>query len=167
MANPIHFTPKRVDPRKELERRLEAAPMQHAEALLVLFDVIEEAHDQGLLDLLHGAVGSKNAIAAKLAYYAKQPTSTQAIRNLLILGELLGSFDPTVLADTKKGSSFALALVPSSSQCRWPPRHGHVPGLRLRGREVSSNLRHLAFAPWIACVTFPVKNSEMRVPKPG
>ena len=101
MANPINFTPKRVDPRKELEHRLEAAPMEHAEALLVLFDVIEEAHDQGLLDLLHGAVGSKNAIAAKLAYYAKQPTSTQALRNLLILGELLGSFDPTVLAATK------------------------------------------------------------------
>jgi uncharacterized protein YjgD (DUF1641 family) len=100
MANPIHFSPK-VDPQTELRRRLEAAPEQHAEALLVLYDLLEEAHNQGLLDLLHGAVGSKNAIAGKLAYYAKQPMSTQAIRNLLILGELLGSFDPTVLADTK------------------------------------------------------------------
>ncbi|WP_158789248.1 DUF1641 domain-containing protein [Granulicella sp. L46] len=100
MANPIHFKPK-VDPQTELRRRLEAAPEQHAEALLVLFDVIEEAHNQGLLDLLHGAVGSKNAIAGKLAYYAKQPMTTQALRNLLILGELLGSFDPTILADTK------------------------------------------------------------------
>ena len=100
MANPIHFSPK-VDPQTELRRRLEAAPEQHAEALLVLYDLLEEAHDQGLLDLLHGAVGSKNAIAGKLAYYAKQPMSTQAIRNLLILGELLGSFDPTVLAQTK------------------------------------------------------------------
>jgi hypothetical protein len=92
MANPIHYVPK-VDPQTELRRRLEAAPEQHAEALLVLFDVIE--------DLLQGAVGSKNAIAGKLAYYAKQPLSTQAIRNLLILGEILGSFDPTVLAATK------------------------------------------------------------------
>jgi uncharacterized protein YjgD (DUF1641 family) len=100
MANPIHFSPK-VDPQTELRRRLEAAPEQHAEALLVLYDLLEEAHNQGLLDLLHGAVGSKNAIAGKLAYYAKQPMSTQAIRNLLILGELLGSFDPTVLAQTK------------------------------------------------------------------
>jgi uncharacterized protein YjgD (DUF1641 family) len=100
MANPIHYVPK-VDPQTELRRRLEAAPEQHAEALLVLFDVIEEAHNQGLLDLLQGAVGSKNAIAGKLAYYAKQPLSTQAIRNLLILGEILGSFDPTVLAATK------------------------------------------------------------------
>jgi uncharacterized protein YjgD (DUF1641 family) len=101
MANPIHFVPK-VDPQVELRRRLQAAPEQHAEALLVLFDVIEQAHDQGLLDALQGAIGSKNAIAGKLAYYAKQPLSTQAIRNLLIFGEILGSFDPTILADTKK-----------------------------------------------------------------
>ncbi len=101
MANPIRFSPK-VDPQTELHRRLQAAPEEHAEALLVLFDVIEEAHDQGLLDLLHGAVGSKNAIAAKLAYYAKQPLSTQALRNLLIFGEILGSLDPAILADTKK-----------------------------------------------------------------
>ena len=101
MANPIQFSPK-VDPQLELKRRLEAAPEQHAEALLVLFDVIQEAHDQGMLDLLQGALGSKNAIAGKLAFYAKQPLSTQAIRNLLIFGEMLGSFDPTILADTKK-----------------------------------------------------------------
>jgi uncharacterized protein YjgD (DUF1641 family) len=100
MADPIQFAPK-VDPQTELQRRLKAAPEQHAEALLVLFDVIEEAHDQGLLDLLQGALGSKDAIAGKLAYYAKQPMSTQGIRNLLILGELLGSFDPTVLSETK------------------------------------------------------------------
>jgi hypothetical protein len=102
MASPIHFTPKRVDPRVELQYRLQAAPVQHAEALLVLFDILEEAHDQGLLDLVHGAVGSKNAISAKLAYYAKQPIATQALRNMIILGEMLGSLDPVILADTKK-----------------------------------------------------------------
>jgi uncharacterized protein YjgD (DUF1641 family) len=102
MANPIRFEQKKVDPRTELERRLQAAPVQHAEALLVVFDILEEAHDQGLLDLLHGAVGSKSEIAAKLAYYAKQPVGMRALRNLLILGEALGSLDPVILANTKK-----------------------------------------------------------------
>jgi hypothetical protein len=51
---------------------------------------------------MHGAVGSKNEIAAKLAYYAKQPVGMQALRNLLILGEVLGSLDPMILAHTKK-----------------------------------------------------------------
>jgi uncharacterized protein YjgD (DUF1641 family) len=99
MANPIAQLPRKVDPRQELERRLAAAPMQHAEAILVAFDLLEEAHSQGLLDLLVGAVGSKDAIFGKLAEYGRDPVSTQALRNLLILGKLLGSIDPETLHD--------------------------------------------------------------------
>lgn len=97
MANPIAFEPKPVDPKMELQRRLDAAPLEHAEALLAAYDLLEEAHNQGLLDLLHGAMGSKDAIMAKIAQYARQPVSTTAIRNLLALGELLGSIDPELL----------------------------------------------------------------------
>jgi uncharacterized protein YjgD (DUF1641 family) len=97
MANPISQLPRKVDPRQELERRLAAAPMQHAEAILVAFDLLEEAHDQGLLDMLLGAVGSKDAIFGKLAEYAREPASTQALRNLLILGKLFGGIDPKML----------------------------------------------------------------------
>jgi uncharacterized protein YjgD (DUF1641 family) len=71
--------------------------MEHAEAILVAFDLLEEAHDQGLLDMLLGAVGSKDAIFGKLAEYAREPVSTQALRNLLILAKLLGSIDPEML----------------------------------------------------------------------
>jgi uncharacterized protein YjgD (DUF1641 family) len=98
MANPITELPRKVDPRQELERRLAAAPMRHAEAILVAYDLLEEAHAQGLLDMLHGAVGSKNAIFGKIAEYARQPVSTQALRNLLILGKLFGSIDPEELS---------------------------------------------------------------------
>jgi uncharacterized protein YjgD (DUF1641 family) len=98
MANPITELPRKVDPRQELERRLAAAPMQHAEAILVAYDLLEEAHAQGLLDMLHGAVGSKNAIFGKVAEYVRQPASTQALRNLLILGKLFGSIDPEELS---------------------------------------------------------------------
>jgi len=97
MASPISFQPKQVDPKLELQRRLEAAPLEHAESLLVAFDLLEEAHSQGLLDLLHGAIGSQNAILGKVAEYAKQPETTQAVRNLLVLGKLLASIDPEAL----------------------------------------------------------------------
>ena len=97
MANPIAFQPKPVDPKLELQCRLQAAPLEHAESLLVAFDLLEEAHNQGLLDLLHGAVGCKDAILGKLAEYAKQPESAQAVRNLIILGKLLASIDPEAL----------------------------------------------------------------------
>ncbi|HEY0307479.1 MAG TPA: DUF1641 domain-containing protein [Acidobacteriaceae bacterium] len=97
MANPITALPKKVDPRQELQRRLDAAPLQHAEALLVAFDVLEEAHKQGLLDMIHGAVGSKNAIFGKLAEYGSRSESTNAIRNALLLAQLLGNLDPDSL----------------------------------------------------------------------
>ncbi len=97
MANPIAFQVPAIDPRRELERRLAAAPQEHAEALLVAFDLLEEAHRQGVLDLLYGAVGSKNEIFAKIAEYVKEPVCTQAIRNGITVARLLGSIDPEVL----------------------------------------------------------------------
>jgi uncharacterized protein YjgD (DUF1641 family) len=135
MANPIHFEPKKVDPRQELQRRLEAAPVRHAEAILVAFDVLQEAHDQGLLDMLHGIVGSKDAAFGKVAEYAKQPVSTQALRNLILLGKIFGGIDPERLhnlasapehaeppslwqlfkrlgrKDTRRGLAMALTLI--------------------------------------------------------
>ncbi len=98
MANPIAFHPKIADPKMEIERRLNAAPREHAEALLVLYDLLEEAHRQGLLDLLHGAVGSKDMIFSKIAEYAGQPESIAAVRNLLALARTLGNAEPEYFA---------------------------------------------------------------------
>jgi len=97
MANPIAFQPRPIDPRIELQRRLEAAPLEHAESLLVAFDLLEEVHRHGLLEFLHGAVRSKDAVLGQLAEYAKRPESSAAIRNLFVLGRVLGSIDPEAL----------------------------------------------------------------------
>ena len=67
MANPITFTPPPVDPHVELMRKVEAAPREHAEALLVAWDTLQTAHDQGVLDLLQGLMGGRDVIAGKLA----------------------------------------------------------------------------------------------------
>ena len=102
MANPLPFSPKKVDPRLELQRRLDAAPIEHAEALLVGFDILQTAHDNGLLDLAHGLVGGRDVIAAKLAEYAKLPGGVAAIRNLLAAAKLLMAFDPDTLDNLSK-----------------------------------------------------------------
>ncbi len=102
MANPLPFTPKNVDPKVELQRRLDAAPTEHAEALLVGFDILQTAHNNGLLDLAHGLVGGRDIIAAKLAEYAKLPGGVAAIRNLLAAGKLLMAFDPETLDNLSK-----------------------------------------------------------------
>jgi len=97
MAAPLTFKPLPVDHKKELQKRLEAAPVEHGEALLVLWDLLETAHEQGILDLLDGMVSAKDTIAITIAKYAKTPEGIAAVRNMLATVKLLGQLDPQVL----------------------------------------------------------------------
>ena len=97
MANPLAFRPLPVDPHLELERRLKAAPREHAEALLVAYDLLQSAHDTGILDTLNGLVGAKDTLIGKLAEYAKLPEGIAGIRNLLAGLKILTAIDPEVL----------------------------------------------------------------------
>ena len=133
MAAPLTFTPNPVDHKKELQRRLEAAPVEHGEALLVLWDLLQTAHDQGILDLLDGMVSAKDTIAITIAKYAKTPEGITAIRNLLTAAKILGSIDPDMLEsvarviesataeqkqETKPPGMFALAKRAASEDSR-------------------------------------------------
>lgn len=102
MANPLPFQPKLVDPRFELQKRLDAAPIEHAEALLVGYDILQTAHDNGSLDLIQGIIGGRDTIAAKLAEYAKLPGGVTAIRNLLAAGKILMALDADTLDNLSK-----------------------------------------------------------------
>ena len=97
MANPITFTPQPVDPHTELMRKVEAAPREHAEALLLAWDTLQTAHDQGVLDLLKGLMGGRDVIAGKLAEAMVLPESVNAIRNLIALGRIAAALDPDML----------------------------------------------------------------------
>jgi uncharacterized protein YjgD (DUF1641 family) len=118
MAAPIKFKPKSVDPKFELQRRLEAAPIEHAESLLVAYDLLEEAHKQGILDALHGAIGAKDTIVGLLAKYSAEPVSINAIRNGMILTKLLGSLNPEPLSEISKQIA---ATMESHAQEKQPP----------------------------------------------
>jgi uncharacterized protein YjgD (DUF1641 family) len=102
MAKPIAFKPITVDFKADLVRKLEKAPAEHAEALLLAYDVLEEAHKKGLLDLLHGAIGAKDTIFNTLSKYAAQPEGIAAIRNLLTAAKILTELDPEVLDQLSK-----------------------------------------------------------------
>ena len=97
MAKPIAFKPITVDFKADLQRRLEKAPEEHAAALLAAYDVLEAAHDQGLLDILHGLIASKDTIITTLSRYASQPEGIAGIRNLLTTAKILTQLDPEVL----------------------------------------------------------------------
>ena len=106
MANPLSFKPK-VDPKLELERQLEAAPLENAEALLVAYDILKTAHANGTLDLVNGLIGGRDIIASKVAEYAKLPGGIAAIRNLLALSKILMAFDPETLDELTKSITTA------------------------------------------------------------
>lgn len=97
MAKPIAFKPIPVDFKADLYKRLEKAPEEHAAALLAAYDVLEAAYDEGLLDILHGMIASKDTIISTLSRYAKEPEGIAGIRNLLTAAKILTELDPQLL----------------------------------------------------------------------
>ncbi len=97
MAAPIQFKPQPVDPRQELMRKVDEAPRAHAEALLVAWDTLQTAHDQGILDLVKGLMGGRDIIATKVAEGMNTPEAIVAIRNAIALARVLGTLDPDML----------------------------------------------------------------------
>jgi uncharacterized protein YjgD (DUF1641 family) len=98
MANPLSFKPQPVDPHLELERRLSHAPHEHAEALLVVYDILQAAHENGTLDAVHGLIAARDKIAGRLAEAANTEEGKTALLNLLEAGKVLASLDPSILA---------------------------------------------------------------------
>lgn len=98
MAVPLSFKPQPVDPHLELERRLSNAPREHAEALLVVYDILQAAHENGTLDAIHGLIYARDKIAGQLAEAANTPEGKTALLNLLEAGKVLASLDPAILA---------------------------------------------------------------------
>jgi uncharacterized protein YjgD (DUF1641 family) len=97
MAQPIPLELPTRDPRAGLEARLETAPAEHAEALLAGYEVLQGLHDAGVLDLLRGALGSRDKVLDIAVRATEAPGSVRGMRNLLLLIEMLGAIDPEVL----------------------------------------------------------------------
>lgn len=107
MAKPIAFKPTTVDFKADLQRRLENASDEHAAALLAAYDILEAAYDQGLLDILHSLIASKDTVITTLARYARQPEGIAGIRNLLTAAKILTELNPEVLDHASRAMSSA------------------------------------------------------------
>lgn len=94
MAQPIPLEVAPRNAREELRRRLERAPDEHAEAVLAAFELLQEMHDQGLLEMARGVVSARDEILGTLAADASTPEALRAIRNLLFWRRILGSIEP-------------------------------------------------------------------------
>jgi uncharacterized protein YjgD (DUF1641 family) len=94
MAQPIPLEIPSRNPRAELQSRLENAPQEHAEAVLAAYEVLQELHNRGVLEIMRGALAASDELLEKVVDNAKTPEAIRAIRNLFLLQRILGSIEP-------------------------------------------------------------------------
>jgi uncharacterized protein YjgD (DUF1641 family) len=94
MAQPIPLEIPPRNPRAELRSRLEQAPEEHAEAVLAGYEVLQELHNRGVLEIMRAALAASDEILQKIVDNARTPEAIRAIRNLLFWRQILGSIEP-------------------------------------------------------------------------
>jgi len=94
MARPIALEVAPRNPREELRSRLERAPEEHAEAVLAAYEVLQQLHDRGVLDVMRGGLAAGDDLLEKLVDNAKTPEAIRALRNLIYWQRILGSIEP-------------------------------------------------------------------------
>jgi uncharacterized protein YjgD (DUF1641 family) len=94
MAQPIPLEISPRNPGSELRSRLEQAPAEHAEAVLAAYEVLQELHDRGVLEIMRGALAASDELLEKVVDGARTPQAIRAIRNLLFWRQILGSIEP-------------------------------------------------------------------------
>lgn len=109
MARPIGLEIAPRDPREELHKRLEQAPVAHAEALLESYELLQQLHDSGVLRLLRGALGSGGMLLETAVNAAKSEEGIRALRNAITLAKVLGSINPDLLQGYAHAVSEALS----------------------------------------------------------
>ena len=114
---PLEFPPR--DPRRELNVRLQNAPMEHAEALLAGYEVLQGLHESGVLDMLRGLLDSKDKIIEQAVDATNMPAGIRATRNLMVLANALGEMDPGALEAVTL--SWAQALAETRQRAANPP----------------------------------------------
>ena len=94
MAQPIPLEIPPRNPGAELRSRLEQAPEEHAEAVLAAYEVLQELHNRGVLEIARGALAASDEILEKVVDNVRTPEAIRAIRNLLFWRQILGSIEP-------------------------------------------------------------------------
>jgi uncharacterized protein YjgD (DUF1641 family) len=119
MAQPISLEIPPRDPRKELISRLERAPVEHADAILSAYEVLQGLHDRQLLEMLRGVLGSEGKVLEIVVEALNSPEGIRGIRNLIILAKTFGSIDPALLRAF--AGAFPQALAQAKSESARPP----------------------------------------------
>jgi uncharacterized protein YjgD (DUF1641 family) len=119
MARPIPLELPPRDPQRELNSRLQQAPLEHAEAVLAAYEVLQGLHDRGVLELMRGMLGGSEKILEQVVAVGSGAQSIRATRNLLLLVTALGEIEPALLGDLTR--AIPKALVQANAEEAKPP----------------------------------------------
>jgi len=111
MAQPIPLEIPPRNPRAELQSRLENAPEEHAEAVLAAYEVLQELHDRGVLEIMRGGLAASDELLQRVVDNAKTPEAIRAIRNLFLLQGILGSIEPELFKAVSRAIPDGIAQV--------------------------------------------------------
>jgi uncharacterized protein YjgD (DUF1641 family) len=116
------------DPREHLLQKIQDAPIEHADAVLSGYELLQQLHDTGTLDVLRGALGAGDVVVEHVVSLLTAPESVIAIRNLILIGKVLGSINPEVFRAVLEGIPQVTAQAPGTKP----------PSLFRLGRRIAS-----------------------------
>lgn len=107
MAAAVEFRKfKPQNSREDLVRRIENAPVEHAQAVLAAYELLEQLHQKGVLDILTGLLGAGDAVINHIVGLISSKEAVTALRMGLILSSVLSSIDAdklhAVMANTNE-----------------------------------------------------------------
>jgi uncharacterized protein YjgD (DUF1641 family) len=116
------FTPR--NSRDDLIRRVEQAPVEHAEAVLAAYDLLQRLHEKGIIDLLNGLLAAGDTVVERVVDLISSGETVTALRMALMFSNLLNSINPdelhTVISNAGKEtpSLFAIGKQATSKDAR-------------------------------------------------
>ena len=85
------------DVKRERHQQLQATPEERAEAMRNAYAVLQLLRDQGILELIKGAVGSAEKVMGIVSGVIENERVVRTIRNLTILVKMIGTVEPETL----------------------------------------------------------------------
>jgi uncharacterized protein YjgD (DUF1641 family) len=116
------FTPR--NSREDLIRKVEQAPVEHAEAVLAAYDLLQRLHEKGMIDLLNGLLSAGDTVVDRVVDVISSTEVVTALRMALTFLNLLSVIDPdelhTVISNAGKEtpSLFAIGKQAASKDAR-------------------------------------------------
>ena len=106
------FTPR--NSREDLIRKVEQAPVEHAEAVLAAYDLLQRLHEKGMIDLLNGLLSAGDTVVDRVVDVISSTEVVTALRMALTFVNLLSVIDPdelhTVISNAGKETPSLLTI---------------------------------------------------------